>query len=145
MKTGKTLKRRVFAIVLAMMLTAGMIPQEFAATQAKAASSGNNSSGYDALKAIGINTDKMPEGFDEDDTSTNPYGKITTTLQQSDEVFVATMGMPGSAIIGEDMTEPTGKHYTYDNAPQGEGEFLMTYRNGTGYSPETGTWEKFQF
>ena len=86
---------------------------------------GSSTGAGNALKAIGIDTDKMPDGYDDEDDYANPYGKQNITWGGSDEVFVATMGKSGSAIIGNDYTEMVGGKYNSN---------VITYRDGTGLS-----------
>ena len=54
-------------------------------TPAAAASTGGQ---MNASKAIGIDTSIAPEGFNENDDRSNPYGKRTVTFGNADEVYV---------------------------------------------------------
>ena len=69
-----------------------------------------------ALKAIGINTDTMPEGYNDTDDHANPYGAQNMIWNSSDEVYVAAMGKAGSAIIGNNVSEPVKGDITYKGA-----------------------------
>ena len=57
-----------------------------------------------ASKAIGINNDAAPDGFDEDDDKNNPYGKKTVVFGDADEVYSMKTGMSDGSIIGDDVS-----------------------------------------
>ncbi|MCR5337078.1 MAG: hypothetical protein K6E75_00835, partial [Lachnospiraceae bacterium] len=112
MRRKGSLKMRLLSVVMSAAFVLTALPSGFATMQVKAAEQAGSSG--NALKAIGINTDVVPEGFDEDDTESNPYGKKTIVGTVSDEVYVADVGYNGSALIGNNRTEPVGMTYTYD-------------------------------
>lgn len=95
--------------------TADVIVEDVAAEGADllADSSSGSSGTGNALKAIGIDTDKMPEGYDDEDDYSNPYGAQNMIWNSSDEVYVASMGKAGSAIIGNNVSTPVKGDITY--------------------------------
>ncbi len=134
MKRGSSVVKRVLAVVLAAVIIVGSIPGDMFTLNVKAATTGN------ALKAIGIDTDKMPEGFDEDDDYSNPYGKQTITWKDSDEVLVATMGKDGSAVIGNNVTTVVGsKNKIGSSSENGGQDGLITYKDDVLYYTDDGT------
>nr|MCR5103423.1 hypothetical protein [Eubacterium sp.] len=89
MRKKGSMKSRFISIVMAaaLVVTGSMSSGlSMKVNAAGTAGSGN------ALKAIGINSDVAPDGFDENDTESNPYGKKTLVGTVSDEVYVAQVG-----------------------------------------------------
>ncbi|MCR5291758.1 MAG: VCBS repeat-containing protein, partial [Eubacterium sp.] len=126
------MKTRFLAIVMAAALAVSGFPAKGLTMEAKAAEGGYSSG--NALKAIGINSDTAPDGFDASDTTKNPYGKKTITGTVSDEVFMAYSGQTGATIIGHDNPSVTGGKYEYfDNSNNPLGKYILAYDNNTAY------------
>ena len=122
---------RFLSIMMAATLAVTGFPASGLSMEASAA--GTTGSG-NALKAIGINSDVAPEGFDENDTESNPYGKKTVVGTVSDEVYVAQIGEKGSALIGNERVKPTGTNYSYENSSgHTGGKYLLTYKDDIAY------------
>ena len=137
MKKKSNLKRRLLSIGLSAVFILTGIPTGFGAVETKAAETGQgyNAGSGNALKALGINSDVLPDGYDPDDDITNPYGKKTVTGTVSDEVYMANMGVSGYTLIGNDRSTLTGRTYTYANAGSlSQGKNVITYLNNSIYN-----------
>lgn len=62
-----------------------------------------------ASKAIGINNDAAPDGFDEDDDKSNPYGRKTVVFGDAEEVYSMKTSMSDGSIIGDDVSNVGSK------------------------------------
>ncbi len=124
MKKGKAKRSRLLCGIMAAALAASEILALTPPLEVKAA----ESTSINALKAIGINSDAQPEGFDEDDTENNPYGTKTVIANMADEVFAAAMGQAGSAIIGNQRS------VTGTDLDGTENDGVIAYRNGSTFT-----------
>ena len=130
-KRGRLKSRFISIVMAAALVVTGSMSSGLSMKVNAAGTAGSGN----ALKAIGINSDVAPDGFDENDTESNPYGKKTLVGTVSDEVYVAQVGETGSAIIGNNRKAPTGNTYTYTNAASyPEGKYLLSYKNNVTYN-----------
>ncbi len=99
------MKRKIIAWLTAAAVVAGMMP---GMAMPVFASGGTAVNGSDALAALGIDTSIAPEGFDENDSISNPYGRSTIEVTPVKELY--TVGMSTKPLESNDQrTYNTGK------------------------------------
>ena len=99
------MKRKIIAWLTAAAVVAGMMP---GMAMPVFASGGTAVNGSDALAALGIDTSIAPEGFDENDSISNPYGRSTIEVTPVKELY--TVGMSEKPLKSNDQrTYDTGK------------------------------------
>ena len=99
------MKRKIIAWLTAAAVVAGMMP---GMAMPVFASGGTAVNGSDALAALGIDTSIAPEGFDENDSVSNPYGRKTIEVTPVKELY--TVGMSEKPLKSNDQrTYNTGK------------------------------------
>ena len=99
------MKRKIIAWLTAATVVAGMMP---GMAMPVFASGGTAVNGSDALAALGIDTSIAPEGFDENDSVSNPYGRSTIEVTPVKELY--TVGMSEKPLKSNDQrTYNTGK------------------------------------
>ena len=107
------MKRKIIAWLTAAVVVAGMMP---GMAMPVFASGGTAVNGSDALAALGIDTSIAPEGFDENDSVSNPYGRSTIEVTPVKELY--TVGMSEKPLKSNDQrTYNTG---TKDKIEVGE-------------------------
>ena len=91
--------KRGISLALALAILSGMGgPLNIRAAAADAGSSGSS----DALAALGIDTSKVPDGFDQSDKESNPYGRKTMAVTPVYELY--TVGLAQDALAQYDKT-----------------------------------------
>lgn len=80
--------RKCISLVLAFLLVFSMIPVSSFPVFAADSSGSESIDNMNALAALGIDTSKMPEGYDPN-SQDNPYGKNTMTVNPVSELFTA--------------------------------------------------------
>ena len=91
--------KRGISLALALAILSGMGgPLNIRAAAADAGSSGSS----DALAALGIDTSKVPDGFDQSDKESNPYGRKTMAVTPVYELY--TVGLEKDALAQYDKT-----------------------------------------
>lgn len=104
-------KGSIFRRAAAALLSLTMLPlMELPAMTDAASPVTLTSKTMNASKAIGINNDAAPDGFDEDDDKSNPYGKKTVVFGDADEVFTMLPCDYGGSIIGHNRSN-VGSQY----------------------------------
>ena len=99
------MKRKIIAWLTAAAVVAGMMP---GMAMPVFASGGTAVNGSDALAALGIDTSIAPEGFDENDSVSNPYGRSTIEVTPVKELY--TVGMSKKPLGSDDQrTYNTGE------------------------------------
>ena len=99
------MKRKIIAWLTAAAVVAGMMP---GMAMPVFASGGTAVNGSDALAALGIDTSIAPEGFDENDSVSNPYGRSTIEVTPVKELY--TVGMSEKPLGSNDQrTYNTGE------------------------------------
>ena len=99
------MKRKIIAWLTVAAVVAGMMP---GMAMPVFASGGTAVNGSDALAALGIDTSIAPEGFDENDSVSNPYGRKTIEVTPVKELY--TVGMSEKPLGSDDQrTYNTGK------------------------------------
>ena len=94
---------------ISLLLTVVMVISLAAITPAYNASAADSVSGSDALAALGIDTSAAPEGFDPNDSESNPYGRKTIAVTPVFELYTVGLNKAVSYSDGiklDDSTEP---------------------------------------
>ena len=125
MKTHNVHKRMIAAL-LSISVVSGMGIPVFRQSAGLSIEASAADSQMNASKAVGINNTAEPEGFDEDDDQSNPYGRKTVSFGNASEVYARNMGADTGYIIGDNVSNVGAKY---------NGE--ITYWN-TGYITESG-------
>ena len=92
------MKRKIIAWLTAAAVVAGMMP---GMAMPVFESGGTAVNGSDALQALGIDTSIEPEGFDENDSVSNPYGRKTIEVTPVKELY--TVGMSKKPLGSDDQ------------------------------------------
>ena len=93
-------------MVLTFMLVITMLPLTSLPVYADSSSGGETLDNMNALQALGIDTDEIPEGFDEE-SEDNPYGKDKITINPVSELFVSEQS---SGVDGYKMSRSLRGH-----------------------------------
>jgi len=98
--------KRILSMVLTFMLVITMLPLTSLPVYADSSSGGETLDNMNALQALGIDTDEIPEGFDEE-SEDNPYGKDKITINPVSELFVSEQS---SGVDGYKMSRSLRGH-----------------------------------
>ncbi|MBR5372358.1 MAG: VCBS repeat-containing protein, partial [Oscillospiraceae bacterium] len=115
MKKYKTLKRVLASVMTLVMLPTAELPliwQTVTPAITAAAAEIEQDGSQTPAQMLGINTDAAPDGFDENDEFTNPYGKRDVVMNAANEVYVQHMGGDETGYIIGDGVSNVGSKYT---------------------------------
>ncbi|NTV89570.1 MAG: hypothetical protein HGA22_04305, partial [Clostridiales bacterium] len=111
--------KRILAWLLSLMIVMSLFP----AFTMNAAASSEDIGSMNALDALGIDTSKMPEGYDPNSTS-NPYGQDSVTVNPVYELFVSKTTKAAGTPVVDGTTTTVTDTYTKNTTIYGNNKAL---------------------